>query len=105
MLYHSIKQRWIARKLSTSKESTKRNVREIRTFQGRKDIERLNRLIHEKGAIDDGSVISSSTENIRECSKAANKALIEILSRTIARTDELETTMQQIVSTIYDIKK
>ena len=75
------------------------------SIQGYKDIERLNRLMYEKGDNDKRSGMSSPTEDDRECSKPPNITLIEILSRTIARTDELETTMQQIVSTIYDIKQ
>ena len=41
-------------------------------------------------------VLNSSTEENKECSSLASiKTLIEILSRTIARMDELETKQQQ----------
>ena len=61
--------------------------------------------MYKKGASDERPVMSSSTEDTRKCSEAANNTLIEILSRTIARMDELESAMQQMANTIYDIKQ
>ena len=61
--------------------------------------------MHERGASDGPSAMSPSTEDIKGCCKVANNTLIEILSRTIARIDELESTMQQMVSIIHDIKQ
>ena len=74
------------------------------SIQGYKDIERLNRLMYEKGANDLKSGMMFSTEGDRDCSKPANITLIEILSRTIVRMDELESTVKQLTSLIYDIK-
>ena len=51
------------------------------------------------------SIRSSPTEDNMECSKEAINTLIDILSRNIARTDKLESTVQQMESTIYDIKQ
>ena len=73
-------------------------------IQGYEDIERLNRLMYEKGADDQKSGMSSSEEDDRECSKPPNITLAEILSRTIVRMDELESTVKQLTSFIHDIK-
>ena len=51
------------------------------------------------------SMRSSSTEDNIDCSKVAINTLIDILSRNIARTDKLESTVQQIASTIHYIKQ
>ena len=82
-----------------------KKVKKMPSIQGYKDIERLNRLMYEKGGNDKRSGMSSPTEDDRECSKPPNITLIEILSRTIARMDKLESTMQQMASTSYDVKQ
>ena len=74
------------------------------SIQEYKDIERLKRLMYEKGANDQKAGTSSSTEDDRHCSKQPNITLIEILSRTIVRMDELESTVKQLTSMICDIK-
>ena len=81
-----------------------KKVEKMPSIQGYKDIERLNRLMYEKGGNDKRSGMSSPTEDDRECSKPPNITLIEILSRTIVRMDELESTVKQLTSLIYDIK-
>ena len=60
--------------------------------------------MYEKGDTNEQSIMSSPTEVNKESSREANNTLIEIVSRTIARMDELESTMQQMESTIYAIK-
>ena len=54
---------------------------------------------------DDTNERSTSIEDNMECSKAAINTLIDILSTTIARMDKIESTVQQMASTIHDIKQ
>ena len=64
--------------------------------QGDKDIQRLNQLLCEKQENWEKPVLNASAEENRECSSLASiKTLIEILSRTIARMEELESKRQQ----------
>ena len=74
------------------------------SIQGYKDIERLNRLMYEKGGNDKKSGMSSTKEDDMEYAKPPNITLLEILSRTIVRMDELESTVKQLTSFIHDIK-
>lgn len=74
-----------------TKISGKRN-----SSQGEKDIQRLNQLLCEKRENWEKPVLNASAEENKECSSMASiKTLIEILSRTIARMDELESKQQQ----------
>ena len=81
-----------------------KKVEKMPSIQGYKDIERLNRLMYEKGGNDKKSGMSSTKEDDREYSKPPNITLLEILSRTIVRMDELESTVKQLTSFIHDIK-
>ena len=51
------------------------------------------------------SIRSSSAEVNMDCSNEAINTLIDIVSRNIARMDKLESTVQQMASTIYDFKQ
>ena len=82
-----------------------KKVEKIRSFPGYKDIERLNRLMYKKEDITERSIRSSSTEGNMECSKADINTLIDILSRDIARTDKLESTVQHMASIVYNTKQ
>ena len=82
--------------------SKSNKVGQIRSFEGYKDIERLNRLTYKK---EDTNERSTSIEDNIDCSKVAIDTLIDILSTTIARMDKLESTVQQMASKIYDIKQ
>ena len=82
-----------------------KKVGKIGSFEGYKDIERLNRLMYKKEDTNERSIRSSSAEVNMDCSKEAINTLIDIVSRNIARMDKLESTVQQRASTIYDMKQ
>ena len=82
-----------------------KKVEKIGSFEGYKDIERLNRLMYKKEDTNERSIRSSSAEVNMDCSKEAINTLIDIVSRNIARMDKLESTVQQRASTIYDMKQ
>ena len=91
-LYCYIKQRWFTKKSSTSYEADeKKKVRKRYSSHEDEDIQRLNKLLHEMRVNGEKPVLNSSTEENKECSSMASiKIMIEILSKAIARIDELE---------------
>ena len=60
-------------------------------MQGYDDVQRLNQLIYEKRANDEHLSIDLSTKPNNEDSIDSNTAVIEILSKAIARIDAIET--------------
>ena len=83
------------RKSSLSDRSNAKKVEKINSIKEHKDIQRLNLLMHEKAAINQQPVMSSSTVKGKENYMAATNTLSEILSRTIARIDVMESTLQR----------
>ena len=61
--------------------------------------------MYKKEDTNERSIRSSSDEDNMECSKDAINTLIDIISRDIARMDNLESTVQQMVSKIYNVKQ
>ena len=95
-LYQHIKQSLAMKKSSTSYEQKTKISGKRNLSQGDKDIQKLNQLLCEKRGNWEKPVLNASTEENKECSSLASiKTLIEILSRTIARMDELESKQQQ----------
>ena len=95
-LYQHIKQRLAMKKSSAAYEQNANKTSKRHLSQGDKDIQRLNQLLCEKQENWEKPVLNASAEENKECSSLASiKTLIEILSRTIARMEELESTQQQ----------
>ena len=59
--------------------------------------------MYKKEDTNERSIRSCPTEDNMECSKEAINTLIDIISRDIARMDNLESTVQQRASTIHDM--
>ena len=91
-LYYYINHRWFTKESSTSYEADeKKKVRKRYSSHEDEDIQRLNKLLHEMRVNGEKLVLKSSTEEKKECSSMASiKTIIEILSKAIARIDELE---------------
>ena len=89
--YQSIKRQWGTAKTSVANKLDEKKLGRW-SIQGYKDIQRLNQIIYDKrGTTDEKLAMGSSMKENMECLMAANNALIEILSRTIARIDKIET--------------
>ena len=88
-MYQVVRQRLGTTKTSAANESNKKKVERL-PVQGYKDIKRLNQLIHENRDTKGELVMCPSMKENMECLMAANKTLIEILSRTIGRIDKIE---------------
>ena len=61
--------------------------------------------MYKKEDTNERSIMSSSTEDNMECFKVAINTLIDIQSRTIARIEKLESTVQQRATTTDDMKQ
>ena len=94
-LYASTKQRCFTKNPSTHNASGEKQVGR-RSIQEYKDIQKLNKLVHETRTNNEKSGMNSSTEEHREVCVASNRTLIDILSRTIARMDGFDCQLQQI---------
>ena len=90
-----MKRRLVGRKSSASNRSNTKKVGKINSIKGHEDIQRLNLLMSEKAANNQQPVMSSLTVEGKKNYMAATNTLSEILSRTIARIDVMESTLQR----------
>ena len=90
-----MKRRWNVRKSSVSNRSNAKKIEKINSIKGHKDIQRLNSLMYGKAANNQQPVMSSLTDASNESYMAATNTLSEILSRTIARIDVIESALQR----------